>query len=465
VRLLIRDAEVEGRRASVRVEDGTITHVEKFMTDQPGENVLDASGGALIPGLHDHHVHIFAAAAAGNSEPLGPPDVVDVAAFRHRLAGRAARTPVDQWVRGIGYHESVAGTLDRDALDNVVRHIPVRIQHRSGALWVLNSLGVERLQLEALHDVAIERDDKGKPTGCLWRGDHLLRDISPGVRPDLEAFGTQEAAYGVTGLTDATPDLSDADIVLLVGALASGSLPQRVHAMCPLGGQAESHARVSTGPVKIMLDDSALPSLDELVESARGAYAEGRRVAVHCVTRTQIVLTLAALKIAHTPGGDRIEHAAILPPELDRTVSALGVVLVMQPNFVVERGDDYKDAVDKRDMDAICRCGTLIRQGLTLAAGTDAPFGRADPWATMRAAVERRTASGFPLGAAERINPRQALGLFLGRAAHPGRPRAVLPGEPADLCLLTVPLDVALRELTAEVVRATIVDGVRVYGD
>ena len=36
--------------------------------------------------------------------------------------------------------------------------------------------------------------------------------------------------------------------------------------------------------------------------------------------------------------------------------------------------------------------------GIGLAAGTDAPFGDADPWAAMQAAVTRRTRAGATIG-------------------------------------------------------------------
>ena len=66
--------------------------------------MVDAAGGALLPGLHDHHVHLMAMAAARDSVDVG-------------TAGLAAlRTaPGDDWVRAVGYHESIAGPLDRDA--------------------------------------------------------------------------------------------------------------------------------------------------------------------------------------------------------------------------------------------------------------------------------------------------------------------------------------------------------------
>ena len=106
--------------------------------------VVDAAGGAVLPGLHDHHVHLLALAAARQSIRLGPPDVGDRAAFDAAL--RAAAAGGTGWLRGIGYHESVAGPLDRDRLDALVPGRPVRVQHRSGAMWVLNSraLAVDR---------------------------------------------------------------------------------------------------------------------------------------------------------------------------------------------------------------------------------------------------------------------------------------------------------------------------------
>jgi predicted amidohydrolase YtcJ len=77
----------------------------------------------------------------------------------------------------------------------------------------------------------------------------------------------------------------------------------------------------------------------------------------------------------------------------------------------------------------------------------------------MRAAVHRTTPSGHILNGDERVTARTALTLFLGRAAEPTRPRTVEPGQPGDLCILSVPPHTALAELDAEVVDATIVSG------
>ena len=78
----------------------------------------------------------------------------------------------------------------------------------------------------------------------------------------------------------------------------------------------------------------------------------------------------------------------------------------------------------------------------------------------MAAAVERATASATVLGPDDRIAPRRALDLFLGPPDVPGGPpRRVVPGAPADLCVLDRPLADALEDLAAVRVIATLVGG------
>ena len=47
-----------------------------------------------------------------------------------------------EWVRGINYHESLAGDLTAADIDTWVPDRPVRIQHRSGIVWYLNSAAI-----------------------------------------------------------------------------------------------------------------------------------------------------------------------------------------------------------------------------------------------------------------------------------------------------------------------------------
>jgi len=353
--------------------------------DDGTDRELDAQGGSVIPGLHDHHIHLRALAAARGSVDVGPG--VDLA--------QALRGAPEGWVRAVGY---AGDDLDRRRLDELVADRPVRVQHRSGALWILNSPALRAVGLPDDHD------------GRLFRQDDWLRGRLPPAAHDLGAVGREALDLGVTAFTDTTPGREPDEAEALRAAL-----PQRLELMMPL-------EVASSAPVKLLLDDDTLPPVDELAACVDEVHRAGRQVAVHCVTRVQLVAALAA----GLGPGDRIEHGALIPVDLDDELRRRKLTVVTQPNFVVERQAQYERDVDPDDRPILYRCATLLRAGIRVLGGTDAPFGRPDPWAAMRAAVGRE------LNPEEQLDPAAALALFTGTHGW---------------CVLGVPRAVALREL------------------
>jgi predicted amidohydrolase YtcJ len=410
-----------------------IDEVADTLVPRLGEEVFDGAGGTVLPGLHDHHVHVYSAAAAETSVRVGPPQVRNRVAFAEVLAASVAGD--DGWIRAIGYHDSVAGPLDRAALDALVPTVPLRVQHRSGVLWILNSAGLARVGLAGHTDGRLRSAD---PTwsDALNRRENSLADLS-----------SRLSCYGVTGITDATPDLGIGDIVRLGDLHRRGELSQRVHCLAP---------------GKRILHDDGL-DLDELADWVAERHRSGGPVAIHCVTAAQLLVTIAALRQAGTHPRDRIEHAAVAPSDCLADLAELAVTVVTQPNFVAERGDQYLDEIPAAEHEQLWRLASLLRADIPVALSTDMPFGHSDPWAAMRAAVSRTTPSGAVLNVDECISARTALRMFFGSAGQPTRARAIEPGEPADLCVLRVPPEVALAELDADMVAATIVDGQFTY--
>jgi predicted amidohydrolase YtcJ len=411
--VLIRDVEVGRRRVDVRIRGERVVELGPRLRPAPAEAVLDGRGGALIPGLHDHHVHLLALAAA----------LVSVDCSRSLQGLRTAPADSAGWVRGVRYHEEVAGPLDRWTLDALRADVPVRVQHATGNLWMLNSAGVRALGLPEDHD------------GRVLGGDRWLRARrGPPEAPDLRPVERLLAERGVTGVTDATADNGPAEESLLRGAI-------RQHVVVMNCGRA---------PRKLVVHEHDLPPFDDLVAAIGAAHAAGRCVAVHAVTRAALVYVLAALESAGARRGDRIEHASVAPPEAVTTMARLGLTVVTQPNFLVERGHRYRRDVDEADRPWLYRGRGFLDAGVRLAAGTDAPLGEPDPWAAMRAAVTREPPE-------ERLTPERALRLFTtGPFAPGGRPRPVRVGARADLCLLACPWAEARRALDAAMVRATI---------
>jgi predicted amidohydrolase YtcJ len=460
LRVILRHCEVKGASpVDVRVSRGFIGELDRSLRAAPGELEIEALGGALLPGLHDHHLHLLALGAALQSVPCGPPKVRDEAVLATGLARAAASASPGSFLRGVGYHEEVAGSLDRWRLDAWVRDVPLRVQHRSGALWMLNSAALEQLGLDAGPGPAgVERDGEGRATGRLFRLDDWLRQRLPWQPPDLVPVGGLLARRGVTGVTDAGVHNGPTEWALLDRASRVGALPQRLQLMGreDLPSPSEASARMIRGAVKIVLDEPALPAIDDLVRRIVSAHRLGRTVAVHCVTRVELMFALGALEEAGVLAGDRIEHAAVAPPEAVAWLARLGLTVVTQPGFLAERGDRYRRDVAALDLPWLVPGAALDRQGVPHAAGTDAPFGEADPWRAMRAAVDRTTASGHVLAAHERITPERDLALFSAPLQAPGgAPREIRPGAPADLCLLADPWARARDELSADRVRLT----------
>ena len=431
--MLIQRAKLlGGSTVDIRLHQ-QIVEVAPQLTPTTGEPVLDAAHRTVIPGLHDHHVHLHSAAAALSSVRVGPREVAghdDLAAV---LAG--ATPGEDGWIRAIGYHEAVAGPLDRTALDAVSPATPVRVQHRSGVLWTLNTAGLARVGL------ADHPDGRLRSTDSSWSSALQRRETG------LAEVSRRLASLGVTGVTDATPNLTIDDVVKFAEAHQHGELLQRVHCLAP---------------GKRILHDDAL-DLDDLEAWIGARHGAGGPVAVHCVTAAQLVVTIAALRSVGTMPGDRIEHAAVVPEDCLTDLAELGVTVVTQPNFVCERGDQYLADVDVDEQPYLWRLASLQAANVGVALSTDMPFGDADPWAAMRAAVNRTTASGTVLGSGEAVAARTALELFFGSAEQPTRQRTIAPGQPADLCLIAADEPDLLAALEAGQIAATIVDGKVVY--
>ncbi|MDR3417510.1 MAG: amidohydrolase family protein [Nevskia sp.] len=463
--MLIRDAEIDcGEVLDLRVAGGRIAAIGKGLRAGDGEAVVLAEGAALLPGLRDHHLHLAALAAAADSVPCGPPQVGDAAGLERLLRQHAS---VDGgWLRGIGYHESVAGEIDRDWLDRCIDTRPVRIQHRGGRLWILNSRALQALQVDDDGDDPLERSG-GRLTGRLYEGDRWLRQRLGPSRPDLAAVSLHLASLGVTGVTDTGPHNTPEQLGWLRQAQLRGELRQDLllmgdasfdgHAFKAGPGEGEAGLpSLAVGAHKFHLLESQLPEFDGVVAAIRRSHHAGRNVAFHCVTRAELVFALGALDEAGSRPGDRIEHAAVTPPELLQELRRLGLAVVTQPGFVAERGDAYREQVEAADWPWLYRLKAFLDAGVPLAGSSDAPFGEAHPWKAMQAAVERRSRGGCVVGADEALSPERALRLFTSSLRAPGgRQCALQPGAAADLCLLDRPWAAVRSRLAEASVRMT----------
>lgn len=460
--MLIVDAEVDGVAGlSLRIDAGRIADLGPSLSRVAGEPIVQAHGGAVIPGLHDHHVHLRSAVAARSSIALDPATVAQQGGLAEALGSADHSLAGGEWLRGVGASGPAADVLDRHALDAVIPDRPVRVQHRTGELWVLNSAAIDVLGVDAWQSDGVEREPGGTPNGRLWRLDGQLRDALGehwDQTPGLNRLSVEALRRGITGFTDAGADRTRADVDALDRHVAAGDIRQRVTLMAGPDLRAMATMRVRLGPMKIVLDDTSLPTEGALAAQIGRAHQAGIPVAVHCVTAAQLVVTTAALLLSGSFRGDRIEHAGIVPPGYAKVLADLGLTVVTQPGFLAARGDDYLRDVPNAEQPWLYPCASLIAAGVGVAAGSDAPFGPIDPWTAMAAAVNRQTQDGLDIGSDERVDPATALALYLGSADAPETPRRVARGEAGDLCLLRAPIAGVLADLGPHQVAAVIID-------
>lgn len=460
---ILSDVEVNGTPGQeVLILDGEIAEMGQTVTIEDVE-VVDGRGGAVIPALNDHHIHLASYAVSRNSINCSPhriknEDALEMALRHHDHAA--------EWIRGINYHPSTAGEIDAAWLDTHAPAIPVRIQHQGGRLWVFNSIALERLQVT--DSDPFERID-GRLTGRLYDADQWLRErmakLGEASLPDLSAASHELASHGVIGLTDTTPS-NNPDTFAWFKKAQQSELLQDVLMMgdASLNGVTGT-SNVAVGAHKFHLLESNLPDLDEVVQAILKCHDTGRNVAFHCVTRVELGYALAALRQAKVMRGDRIEHASVTPPEWMDEISKLELIVVTQPALIQERGDHYLDDVDPEDIPWLYRLRGFMDAGIPLAGSSDAPYTSPNPWKAMHAAVARATRGGAVIGENEALSPEEALGLYLSPLDQPGTGQMQIKvGDAANLCVLNSAWSVARENLAAVNVRLTIKNGEIIAG-
>lgn len=423
--LILRNVRPCGERPmDIGIREGRIAAIAERV-DGSGP-AYDGRDREVIPGLHDHHLHLFATAALRDSVDLSEccsPDEIALA-----LRAKAARQDVPDWIRGTGFTETAGALPDHVELDRWLADRPLRVQDRTGALWLLNSLAIERLG-SGPYPSCVELDRDGHATGRIWRGDGWLREIIASPPPALRDLSLALAAEGITALTDAGATNGPGEAALFEQAIRAGELMQRLTLM---GTEAlPTSPYYWRGPLKLLLDERDLQDPSLLAARISAARDQGRNVAAHCVTVAELIFYLEALAQAGgARPGDRIEHGSLIPKNFLASIAENGLIVVTQPGFIYSRGDRYVASIDPAEWDDLYRLRTLINAGIEVRASSDAPYGGISPWQAMAAAHGRRTRAGIVIGSGEALSMAEMARLF-GIDRH-----RILIGAPADLCVL-----------------------------
>jgi hypothetical protein len=498
------------------------SRAEVMAAAAPGARVIDAGAHAVIPGLHDFHIHLVGLARTRSGVLLD--GVTDPAELVTRLRIAAEGGGQGAWITGRGWSNELFARTEPDALEAAVGERPAFLSSHDGhSAWA--SAAARRLAglSGASADPAggrIERLSGGEPSGILREtaldlvAGLVPRSQGAALRPALDATLADLRSYGLTGASEAgdytdrngigaDADLGDsystltdlADLLegrfrmtlgipvdaipaaaargLRTGASMVGRRTMRFgwakeYADGALGSgtaalfQPRSCGDHDPGILRVQPDE-----LDALFAAARPA---GIGLAIHAIGDRAAATVLDAVERAPARlqgvPRDRMEHLQLVRASDRHRLAELGVIASIQPIHAAADRDLVEACWDGRQADAYAWRG-LADAGALLAAGSDAPVESVNPWLGVFAARHRRLPTD-PRGdwrSAEALTILEALHAYtLGPAlAVDARDEGHLrPGARADVAVLNVTLDALLDgEVDFGAIRAAtvIVDG------
>ena len=441
---------------------------------------VDCQGMTLLPGFNDAHCHLMALASSLRGVDCGPDKAGSIPHIVEAVRHRAGSSPSGEWIRAFGYDEFYLVERrhpTRWDLDAAAPAHPVRLDHRTGHASVLNSAALDLLGITMdtpdPMDGVIERDDAtGRLTGLLLEmGDYIGKAARAnqsrlgGSPRDEEAFseGIRRAdrlflSRGITSIQDAG-QANDFDRWQTIRKLSEeGALRPRITVMAGAShlpsfseagltpGSCDGDLKV--GAVKLMLTfttGSLQPHPDDLEELVLSAHGRGYQLAFHAVEQEVVeavaTLLLKACRVAPRPDPrHRIEHCSECPSHLVQKLKDAGAVVVTQPSFLYHNGAKYLTEVGEGLLPHLYPVGALVRAGIPVAAGSDAPVTQPDPFLSIYSAVTRRTRDGRELYPAQAVSLGEALKMHTVNGAYASfeehKKGSIAVGKLADLVVL-----------------------------
>jgi len=492
-----------------------------------GARVMDFGNAAIIPGIHDFHLHLVGMARARRDLRLDGEDRFENAVAAVRTA--ASSLPRDAWLRGRGWVEQLLVGREPAVLADASagRHV-LLYSYDSHSAWASPAALAVAGILPGTPDPPggrIERDASGVPTGILRESaTDLVETVAgrlrgPALEEALDDTLAELAALGITGATDAgdTTDTNGIGAYAFLGDRASlvlaardridgrlrlsvnlpaAAIPAAAAAGIRSGAVVAGAGTIRWGWAKAYAD-GALGSRTaalfapytcgdaaglgiarlrpaELTDIVRTGRRAGISAAVHAIGDRAVAMALDAMehggpRLPDAPA-DRIEHAQLVRAADRPRFGELDVTASIQPIHCASDRDLAEACWADRLGDAYTY-RSLEAAGARLAIGTDAPIESVNPWQTLFAAVHRRTpGDGTPdWRPAETIDAATALAaMTAGPAVAAGRTDLghLRPGAVADLAVLSTDLSTLLAgdEPVAHVRSLlTLVDGKEIH--
>lgn len=495
------------------LEAGSNEEIEQYISRQT--EVIDLKGRFACPGFNDAHLHFMGGGLYANRISLG--DTRSPREVAKKVLEKANTLSQGEWIQGRGWDHTLfpgkkwptKGILDQAAPGN-----PVFLRRVDGHIAWVNSVALDLARInketKAPEGGEIVKDtETGEPTGILKESAadlvyHLIpRPSRKEVRKAVVHALEEARRFGVTSIQDNSKpitlevyeelekegkltvrvsewlelkeDLSDYKVLkdkfsdpgglirfFTLKGFVDGTLGSRTAAMM------EPYSDESSTKGLLQMSEEKLRSLIE------NAHASGFTVALHAIGDRAVRITIDALESVDDrkkETRDRIEHVQIIHREDFQRFEKLGIIASMQPIHCISDMRWAEKRIGKERTKGAYAWRSLLKNGATLAFGTDWPVESMNPILGLYAAVTRMSLSGEPESAwipEEKISMMEALKCYTKWPAYAefqeDRKGTLEKGKCADVVVLSRNLlEIDPSEILSTEVVYTIFNGEVIY--
>jgi len=466
-------AEAVAIRGNKVVRVGSNREIQRLRRAQTA--VVDAQGGAVVPGFNDAHAHFVSGGLSLDQINLLEATTLDEIKDTIRIWSEAH--PERTWITGRGwYYQPFAGTLPtRQLLDTLVPDRPAYLVAYDGHTGWANSAalklaGITRHTKNPRNGAIVKDPRTGEPSGALKEAAMaLMAAAAPQPTAEDKVAAIRAAvveAHGL-GITSVQNAGGSAEELELYDRLRKrGELTMRVYQalsvdsevteadLARLAAARERFADdplLKTGAVKLVADGvieshtaamlepytnkpgstgDARFTAEQLNQTVAMLDREGWQLMTHAIGDAAVRMTLdayeAAARVNPAPERGRrhrIEHIETVDPADVPRFGKLGVIASMEPVHATPSptpGDVWSTNIGADRAARGWLWASIARAGGRLAFGSDWPVMSFDPLAGLHVAVNRTTVDGLPKGGwlpAERLPIRDAVDAYTSDAA------------------------------------------------
>ncbi|WP_028376132.1 amidohydrolase [Leeuwenhoekiella sp. MAR_2009_132] len=419
------------------VRDGKFVAIglsDSLQAKYSANEVLDAQGKTILPGLIDAHCHFY---RFGQS--LQNVDLVGTTSFDEVVARVVAfqKENPSEFIYGRGWDQNDWEQKEfpnKKKLDSLFPDTPVALQRIDGHALLVNQKALDLAQIDATTQTKggeIMRDGKDLTGILIDNPMDLITAIMPQMTRDQKVKALQDAQqycfdYGLTTVNDAG---LDRNTILLIDSLQqAGGLDMRMYAMIS-NTPADVDYFLKRGILKTdkmnvrsvkVYGDGALGSrgaalrapyadrdghygalvtpVDSMYNLAQKLAKTNFQMNTHAIGDSANTVILNAYTEALKGQSDKrwkIEHAQIISQE-DFDYFDDNILPSVQPTHATSDMYWAKDRLGERRMKGAYAYKRLLEESGVIALGTDFPVEQVSPFYTFYAAVARKDLKQFP---------------------------------------------------------------------